>query len=314
MAEMIASHTPGRPLRSTAWLHELSLGSPYRSAWRLGSYLVFALGIASLQLVVLALGSRSRFAGVLPMIYHRVCCWLLDLHVEVRGTMSTAKPVLFVCNHTSYLDISVLGSLIRGSFVAKTEVANWPFFGFLAKLQRTVFVDRQRRGTTHQQRDELMRRLEAGDSLILFPEGTSNDGNRTLPFRSALFGVAERRAADGTREPLPLTIQPVSLAYVRLNGMPIGRSLRPHFAWYGDMDLFSHLWRVAGLGRITVVLEFHRPVTLAEFASRKALSEYCQRTVAEGVAAAIVGRREDAQVAATEPADSTPAATAKGYT
>jgi 1-acyl-sn-glycerol-3-phosphate acyltransferase len=270
------------------------------------------VAIASLQVVVLALG--ARFAGVLPMIYHRVCCWLLDLHVEVRGTMSVARPTLFVCNHTSYLDISVLGSLIRGSFVAKTEVANWPFFGFLAKLQRTVFVERQRRATTHRQRDELMRRLDAGDNLILFPEGTSNDGNRTLPFRSALFGVAERRGPNGKREPLPLTIQPVSLAYVRLNGMPIGRSLRPYFAWYGDMDLFSHLWRVAGLGRIVVVLEFHPPVTLSEFASRKGLSEHCQRMVAEGVAAAIVGRREEAQKAVTEPIDSVPPPGAKGYT
>jgi 1-acyl-sn-glycerol-3-phosphate acyltransferase len=293
-------------------LHELSLGSPYRSAWRLGSYLIFAVSIASLQLLLLSLG--ARFAGVLPMIYHRVCCWLLDLHIEVRGTMSVARPTLFVCNHTSYLDVSVLGSLIHGSFVAKAEVANWPFFGFLAKLKRTVFVDRQRRAATHKQRDELMRRLDAGDNLILFPEGTSNDGNRTLPFRSALFGVAERRVVGGKREPLPLTIQPVSLAYVRLNGMPIGRSLRPYFAWYGDMDLFSHLWRVAGLGRIVVVLEFHPPVTLAEFASRKDLSEHCQRTVAEGVAAAIVGRRGEGHKTITEPADSALVRSAKEYT
>jgi 1-acyl-sn-glycerol-3-phosphate acyltransferase len=311
MAEMAVSDTLGRPVRPTAWLHELSLGSPYRSAWRLGSYLVFALVIALLQYAVLAFGGRG--ASILPAIYHRVCCWLLDLHVEVRGTMSTARPTLFVCNHTSYLDISVLGSIIRGSFVAKTEVANWPFFGFLAKLQRTVFVDRQRRSTTHHQRDELVRRLEAGDNLILFPEGTSNDGNRTLPFRSALFGVAERRVANGKREPLPLTIQPVSLAYVRLNGMPIGRSLRPYFAWYGDMDLVSHLWRVAGLGRIVVVLEFHPPVTLAEFASRKGLSEHCQRMVAEGVAAAIFGRPGADPKAITATSDSS-APDAKGYT
>jgi 1-acyl-sn-glycerol-3-phosphate acyltransferase len=311
MAEMAVSNTLGRPVRPTAWLHELSLGSPYRSAWRLGSYLVFALAIASLQYAVLAFGGRG--AGILPAIYHRVCCWLLDLHVEIRGSMSTARPTLFVCNHTSYLDISVLGSIIRGSFVAKTEVANWPFFGFLAKLQRTVFVDRQRRSTTHHQRDDLVRRLEAGDNLILFPEGTSNDGNRTLPFRSALFGVAERNVANGKREPLPLTIQPVSLAYVRLNGMPIGRSLRPYFAWYGDMDLVSHLWRVAGLGRIIVVLEFHPPVTLAEFPSRKGLSEHCQRMVAEGVAAAIFGRPGTDPKAITATSDSS-VADAKGYT
>src|SRR5262249_52946744 len=148
----------------------------------------------------------------------------------------------------------------------------------------------------HQQRDQLAQRLDAGDNLILFPEGTSNDGNRSLPFRSALFGVAER-ATDGA-EAVPLTVQPVSLAYVRLNGMPIGRSLRPFLAWYGDMELLAHLWQVAGLGRITVAVEFHPPVTIAQFASRKALSEHCQRAVAEGVAVAIAGRRDAAEKAA----------------
>jgi 1-acyl-sn-glycerol-3-phosphate acyltransferase len=290
----------------------LTLGSPYRSAWRLGSYLIFTVAIVSLQVAALAL--NARFASLLPVVYHRVCCWLLDLHLETRGTMSTARPTLFVCNHSSYLDISVLGSMIPGSFVAKTEVADWPFFGFLAKLQRTVFVDRRRRTATHRQRDELLQRLDAGDNLILFPEGTSNDGNRTLPFRSALFGVAEREGRSGKREALPLTIQPVSLAYVRLNGMPIGRSLRPYVAWYGDMDLFSHLWRVAGLGRITVTVEFHPPVTLAQFVSRKGLSEHCQRMVAEGVAAAIVGRREEFTRPVNEPSVALPGADAKGYT
>jgi 1-acyl-sn-glycerol-3-phosphate acyltransferase len=281
--------------------YELTVGSPYRSAWRLGAYLIFVTVAIAVQGVCLAL--RSRLAMVVPVMYHRVCCWLLDIRIETRGTMSTTKPTLFVCNHTSYLDITVLGSLIRGSFVAKSEVAGWPFFGLLAKLQRTVFVDRQRRATTHQQRDQLAQRLDAGDNLILFPEGTSNDGNRTLPFRSALFGVAER-GKDGP-EVAPLTIQPVSLAYVRLNGMPIGRSLRPFLAWYGDMELVGHLWHVAGLGRITVAVEFHPPVTLAQFGSRKALSDHCQRAVAEGVATAIAGRRDAADKAA---------ASAKRYT
>jgi 1-acyl-sn-glycerol-3-phosphate acyltransferase len=312
MAETTASGPMLGPSKSAGWLHELTLGSPYRSGWRLGSYLIFALMAMLLQTLFLA--AASRLAVLLPVIYHRICCWLLDVHIDVRGTMSTARPTLFVCNHSSYLDISVLGSLIPGSFVAKAEVANWPFFGTLAKLQRTVFVDRQRRTTTGQQRDQLMRRLAAGDNLILFPEGTSNDGNRTLPFRSALFGVAERRGENGRLEPPPLSIQPVSLAYVRLNGMPIGRSLRPYFAWYGDMELVSHLWRLAGMGRITVVVEFHPPITLEQFASRKALSDHCQRMVAEGVAAAIFGRRDEVARPVSGLTDHDSPASAKRYT
>jgi len=301
--------------RSASQPADLAFGSSYRAAWRLTGYFLLAVVtvslIAAMQGVFIAL--KSRYAEFLPMVHHRVCCWLLDLNVETRGSMSTIRPTLFVCNHSSYLDISVLGSKVRGSFVAKSEVAKWPLFGLFAKLQRTVFIDRRRR-TAHKQRDDLIRRLEAGDNLILFPEGTSNDGNRTLPFRSSLFAVAERVVPEADGKPHPLTVQPVSIAYVRLNGMPIGRSLRPYFAWYGDMSLLDHLWRVAGLGRVTITVEFHPPVSLAQFPSRKALSEHCQRMVAEGVAAAVSGRpaEGDRKGARSKPPVADPAG--KGYT
>jgi 1-acyl-sn-glycerol-3-phosphate acyltransferase len=269
-------------------VYELTLGSPYRSAWRLASFLLLVATVSVVQTTCLVL--KTRLATIVPMLYHRVCCWLLDIRIEKRGTMSTVTPTLFVCNHTSYLDITVLGSLVPGSFVAKSEVARWPFFGSLAKLQRTIFVDR-RRHTTHTQRDELRRRLDEGGHVVLFPEGTSNDGNRTLPFRSALFSVAEPRQQAGEAGPVAeLTVQPVSIAYVRLNGLPIGHGLRPLFAWYGDMDLFAHLVSLAGLGALTVRVEFHPQVPFSRFGSRKALSEHCHRAVAEGVDRAIRGK------------------------
>jgi 1-acyl-sn-glycerol-3-phosphate acyltransferase len=183
----------------------------------------------------------------------------------------------------SYTDIPIFGALIRGSFIAKTEVAGWPLFGRLAKLQRTVFVDRRPRSAARQ-RGDIASRLAAGDDLILFPEGTSSDGNRVLPFKSALFGAAE--PVDGRAVP----VQPVSIAYTRLDGMPIGRGLRAYFAWYGDMDLASHLWTLVGLGTVTVVVEFHPVVTLAELGSRKALAEHCYRVISAGMSAALAGR------------------------
>jgi 1-acyl-sn-glycerol-3-phosphate acyltransferase len=270
------------------------LGSPFRSLIRLALYFLFTLVLMPTQAIALLLGVRSWLR--IPMWYHEMCRRLLGFELEIQGTMTDDKPVLFVSNHSSYLDITILGSIVPASFVAKSEVAKWPLFGWLAKLQRTVFVDRRRR-TTHNQRDEMGRRLHAGDSLILFPEGTSNDGNRILPFRSALFSVAER-GVDGAPLERHLTIQPLSLAYTHLNGIPIGRAYRPYLAWYGDMSLFGHLWRVAGLGRVTVRVNFHEPVDLARFGSRKALSSYCQDTISAGVAAALAGRR--AAIAADE--------------
>ena len=236
-----------------------------------------------------ALLLNLRFAARFPVVYHRLCCRIFGISIDRRGTISAARPTLFASNHTSYLDIMVLGALMPVSFVAKTEVGSWPLFGWLAKLQRTVFVDRQRR-SARDQRDDITRRLAASDSLMLFPEGTSNDGNRVLPFRSALFGAAERRLGPGGTAG-PVTVQPVSIAYTRLDGVPVGYTLRPLFAWYGDMEMAGHLWQVAGLGRITVVVEFHPPTSIAAFASRKELAEHCRRQVMAGVAAALAGRR-----------------------
>ena len=121
--------------------------------------------------------------------------------------------------------------------------------------------------------------------LILFPEGTSDDGNHILPFKSALLSVAEFRAKGE-----PLTVQPVSLTYSRVDGVPIGRHLRPFYAWYGDMDLLGHAAGLVGLGRLTVTVSFHPPVTIDEFGSRKALAQHCYERIVSSHSDALSGR------------------------
>lgn len=256
--------------------------SETRAIVRLAGYFILTLTLIPVQAVAVAL--RLRLAERLPRIYHRLCARVLGIRVIVRGRRVRERPVLFAANHVSYLDITALGSVVTGCFIAKSEVADWPFFGLLAKLQRSVFIAR-RRTAVAQHGDDISERLEAGDNLILFPEGTSGDGTRVLPFKSALFSVAERRA-DGRH----LTVQPVSISYTRLNGVPLGRGLRPFFAWYGDMDLAPHLWTVAALGRLTVVIEFHPPLTVDEAGSRKALAQQVRDRVVDGVARANAGR------------------------
>jgi 1-acyl-sn-glycerol-3-phosphate acyltransferase len=257
------------------------MGSAALRVRRLAIYLAFTLLLMPVQALGLALG-RSWVASF-PRFYHRQCCRILGLAVHPIGHPTEARPVLFAANHISYLDITVFGSLIAGSFIAKNEVARWPLFGWLARLQRSVFISREVRSAA-EQRDSIASRLAANEALILFPEGTSGDGNRVLPFKSALFSVANRPAAG------PVTVQPVSIAYTRLDGMPIGRRLRPLFAWYGSMAMAPHLWTVLGLGTIEIVVEFHAPTTLAACGSRKALARYCEDAVARGLARALSGR------------------------
>jgi lyso-ornithine lipid O-acyltransferase len=258
------------------------MGSPTRACLRIVAYVAITLPLLPLQ--ALAVFFKLELARTLPPAYHRLVCRILGIRVAAQGEMAKNRPLLIVGNHTSYLDIEVLGSLIPGSFVAKAEIARWPFFGWLAKLQRSVFIER-RSSKAREHKDEIEKRLLEGDVLILFPEGTSNDGNRILPFRSALFSVAERRV-----EGEALVVQPVSLAYTRLDGMPMGRSFRPFFAWYGDMELPPHLWQMLGLGIVTAEVIFHEPVTIDRFGSRKALAEHCWRIVSEGLASLLTGR------------------------
>lgn len=219
--------------------------------------------------------------------YFRWVARILGFDVAVRGQPVEAVdcPVLYVANHASYLDIVILGGLLKACFVAKAEVSGWPGFGFLARVSKTAFVDR-RRGASSRERDSLRKRIESGESLILFPEGTSNDGNRILPFKSSFFAVAEPPLENGAS----VVVQPVSIAYTRLDGIPMGRAFRSFYAWYGDMTLAGHLFAALGLGRATVEVIFHEPVTIRDFANRKALAHHCHDVINNTVISALCGR------------------------
>lgn len=271
------------------------------SALRLAVFLVFTIIAIPIYALVMVAHGPYR---VLARLYWRVCARIMGMEIRLHGERMSHKPGLFVANHASYLDIVVLGSLLDAAFVAKQEVGTWPGISIIAKLGRTVFVKRQR-SESARERDVIAQRLESGESLILFPEGTSSDGNRALPFKSALFSVAER-CPNGQ----PLMVQPVTVAYTRLDNMPIGMLWRPFFAWYGDMELAPHIWQVMGLGNLTIDVVFHAPATIAEFGSRKVMADYCQRQVARGLALANSGRLPpggEAPVPATPPPVAPPA-------
>jgi len=254
-----------------------------RAVFAILMFLAWTVALLPVQAVALRLRLR-RLSEAVPMLYHRGLARILRVRVRRVGHPSRERPTLFVFNHVSWLDIVVIDTLFPGCFVAKSDVASWPLFGLLAKLQRTVFVERRstRAGSS---RDEMTVRLERGDNLFLFPEGTSSDGLGVLPFKSTFFALAEREVNDR-----PLQVQPVSLSYCRLNGLPVGRTWATNFAWIGDQDLAAHLWRFLKAGPSEVVVQFHEPVTNGEFGGRKALSQHCQNTIANGISDALAAR------------------------
>jgi len=265
-----------------------------RAGSKLFLFVMSALLITPVQWVGLKLG--LSYAKRLPVRFHRILCGIIGITVTVRGTPFKDGPCLIASNHNSYLDIPVLGSVIPLSFVAKKEVAAWPFFGTLARLQETVFVDRERRTKAVHTANEIHDRIAGGDTLVLFPEGTSSDGNRVLPFKSALMGVAQMAVGSGD-DAKPVNVQPVSITYTKLCGMPMGRQFRPYFAWYGDMDLGPHLWEAFGLGPFEVIVEFHETVTLGAQGNRKRLAAYCEAQASEGMKRALAGRPPVQEVA-----------------
>jgi 1-acyl-sn-glycerol-3-phosphate acyltransferase len=248
---------------------ERPLGGRFRAVRRLATAVLWTLLCIPVQSALLALPGRAK--ARFPILYFRTLCFLLGLRVQVIGRPSQHRPVLFVANHSSWLDIPVLGAVLEAAFVSKVEVGTWPVIRTVARLGRTVFVSRNR-GATGKEAEEMRARMAAGDNLILFPEGTSNDGTRVLPFRSAFFAIAH-----GARE-----VQPVSVVYDRLGGLPACRRDRPLFAWYGDMEMGSHVWRLARRSgaRVTVVL--HEPFSPGRLPNRKALAAEAERIVTLG--------------------------------
>jgi 1-acyl-sn-glycerol-3-phosphate acyltransferase len=252
----------------------------FRAARRGVTIVAFTLPCMLAQAICLALPGRAKVA--FPKFFWSRFAYMLGIDVRVIGELATktsGRPVIFVSNHSSWVDVPVVGGVLPAPFVAKGDIARWPIVRTIARLGRTVFVTRQR-GSTGRERDAMQAVLARGDNLILFPEGTSSDGSRVLPFRSSFFALAEA-GVPGRATPPPL-IQPVSVVYDRLNGLPAGRSSRPVFAWYGDMDIASHFWRMAQHLDMRATVLLHAPLDPVVFPDRKSLSQAVWRTVADG--------------------------------
>ena len=214
----------------------------------------------------------------LPVIFYRLLIWLLSIKIDFEGDFkSSINYNLLVSNHISYLDIPILGTMFPLRFVAKSEIEHWPILGFLSKLASTVFIKRVRLDSLFQ-KNKIFNLLSDGERLLIFPEGTTSDGNRVLPFKSSLFSALENRS---------FIIQPLIIFYSDLNGIPINRWLRPLIAWYGDMDLIPHLSILKNVKSIKAKIIYLKPVNTKNFSNRKELSYYLEQKIQEAYSLAL---------------------------
>ena len=240
--------------------------------------LVFGgLGVLLLvRLIELPLwGSHRPWTPRITQFVCRVALRLLGLRLTVEG-QAMAEHGALVANHSSWLDIFVLNACDRVYFVSKAEVAGWAGIGWLARATGTVFIER-RRSEARRQREVLQERLGIGHKLLFFPEGTSTDGLRVLPFKSTLF---EALFAANIGD---LHVQPVTVTY----RAPAGQDPR-FYGWWGEMDFVPHLiWLLATPKSGEVRVRFHGPLAIDQGSNRKDMAAVTGRIVADDFA---VGR------------------------
>jgi 1-acyl-sn-glycerol-3-phosphate acyltransferase len=222
------------------------------------------------------------------MWFHKWCCFVFNIKTHIHGQSAHTKnkPVIYLVNHISYLDILVLGSYVDGCFVAKSEVSSWPGFGFLAKLQKTVFIVREKSALL-QSRQSIANAMDAGNDIILFPEGTSTDGWDVKQFKAGLLGIFfPDEKSEETKNAVidDALIQPLAIKHVKTNGVAVTKDrqdMRDLYAWYADMELVPHLWALSQTFRTDVELHFLDPLRSKDFVHRYDIANAAQERVAK---------------------------------
>jgi 1-acyl-sn-glycerol-3-phosphate acyltransferase len=229
-------------------------------------YLPFMVVCLPIQFVM----SRLKFLPgwhLIPRWFHMLGATFLGMKITVIGKPVTGRPILIVSNHISWTDVVAIGAVADVTYVAKKEVATWFFVGFMARLQRTVFVDRNRRTDARRTASEMARRMADDEAIVLFAEGQSDIGTHVLPFRSALVGAAQQAMVEaGATEVL---IQPLTIAYTRLQGLPVGRTDRNLIAWIKGKSVLQNIREILTGGVKEVTLAFGEPRPLSQGVDRK---------------------------------------------
>ena len=233
--------------------------------------IVWILLLLPYQLIFIFIKSKLRF--LLPVYFHKILLKILGIRLSLLGKPSNLKPLVLVGNHCSYLDIIILSSLLPVCFVAKSEIKKWFFFGFLAKIQNSIFIDRNSLRALDSFK-KVSDSLSSKFSVIIFPEGTTNNGKKILKFRTSLFKVFEDNPT--------LRLQNFSLCYTHINNMPLDNRFRPTIAWYGGMNMITHLARLLSYSSVRASVVFH-PVSSSSGINRKELTNESRKQVIEGI-------------------------------
>jgi len=209
--------------------------------------------LALIRLIFIFSRRRIYYAYRTNHFFNRVFALILGIRAEVTGEkeLLREKGIFFVSNHLSYIDGITISSLAPVVFIGKSDLKSWPLFGLLSTLSYTIFVDRISPANIHEEIARIESFLNQGLNIIMFPEGTSTDGGRLLPFKSSFFKVAL-----DTESPLV----PLAIKYTRINGQDLDEQNKDHVFWYGEMDFLPHFIKVLGLNSIELKIKVCGPI------------------------------------------------------
>ncbi|HYA80693.1 MAG TPA: lysophospholipid acyltransferase family protein [Methylocystis sp.] len=249
--------------------------------------LAFIVAMIFFVVLVSPLQARARAAGSaiqhwIQKFFCKAMCRVIGIEVVASGQLGGAPPRFVAANHVSWTDIIAISSLYPLTFLAKTEVKDWPVLGYLARLQGTVFVDRGRRGDIPRVNAVLAQELRQGKDLVVFAEGTSSDGSSVLKFNASHFAMLRDLAT--APDACAVAVVPVAFAY-----FPRGGGDKIDVGWYGDMTFVPHLWSLMRRGGARCEVRFGAPIDPKGFPDRKALADATQRAVERLLANAFRG-------------------------
>ena len=218
----------------------------------------------------------------IPKLFLKTVSYIIGLKIRsinLRNKNKNKYGVLYVSNHVSWMDILCLGSLLDAQFIAKKEVAEMGLFGFLAKLNHTFFIDNTNQRKSFSYNEIIQAKLVKKQNLILFPEGTTSDGNSVRSFKSSFFESTNLPKYYPEKENDFIDVCPISLCYKDKNNLPMGIFYRRYVAWQGDYPLLRLMKIFLLSGPVSINIKIHKSVDLSNFKNRKELSNYCQNTI-----------------------------------
>jgi lyso-ornithine lipid O-acyltransferase len=243
--------------------------------FKIAAILLWSVPIVFLQSIVL-LFHKGPNAYLIPQLWHKGVCKIIGIKTVVVGKPVKDRQVIYVSNHLSYLDIPATGCFLRASFIAKEDIAGWPVIGFLATIQQTAFISRSS-SKAKKVANALDVMIKDGKNLILFPEGTSSNGEHVLPFKSSLFSVSQPKGQK------PIAIQPFIIELLDVDGTLVDIESRDIYAWYADMDFAPHIWEFMQKSGATVRLTFLDVIEPDPDQDRKELCRLVENQISSGL-------------------------------